>query len=118
MLPVSPAYRPPFDWGSLLGFLEECGVPGVELVRGGQYRRTISVDDQVGVINLSRPHVSRQQSRDEVVLEVRLPEPRALLLIVERVRRMLDLAADPVVLEEHLSGDPLLGRRMKDNPGV
>jgi AraC family transcriptional regulator of adaptative response / DNA-3-methyladenine glycosylase II len=107
------AYRPPFDWCSLLGFLEECAVPGVEMVRDGQYRRTIAIGHQVGVINISRP-----RSNDEVALEVRFPESRALLFIVERVRRMLDLAADPAVLEEHLSLDPLLGTRMKDNPGV
>ena len=64
-------------------------MPGVELVRDGQYRRTIAVGDQVGVINISR------QRSNEVALEVRFSESRALLFIVERVRRMLDLAADP-----------------------
>jgi AraC family transcriptional regulator of adaptative response / DNA-3-methyladenine glycosylase II len=76
------SYRPPFDWCSLLEFLEEWAVPGVELVRDGQYRRTISVGDQVGVIN-----ISRLQPNHEVAIEVRFPEPRALLFIVDRVRR-------------------------------
>ena len=107
------AYRPPFDWCGLIRFLEECAVPGVELVQNGQYRRTISDGKNTGVIG-----VSRHESKDELAVEVRFPEPRALLSIIERVRRMFDLAADPAVLEEHLSNDPLLQARMNASPGM
>ena len=63
-------------------------------------------------------HISNQEPRNEVAVEVRFPQPRALLFIVERVRRMLDLTADPVALEYYLSLDPLLRRLVKNNPGV
>ena len=107
------AYRPPFDWHGMLRFFEECAIPGVELVHEGQYRRTISLGDKTGVIA-----VSKHEIHGELTVEVRFPESRALLYIVERVRRMFDLAADPVVLDEHLSIDPLLQSRMRANPGI
>ena len=37
------------------------------------------------------------------MLDVQFGDPRALLAIVERVRRMFDLAADPAVIAEQLS---------------
>src|SRR5499427_7373243 len=35
-------YRPPYDWQSLLRFLEARVIPGVEVVQAGTYRRSIS----------------------------------------------------------------------------
>jgi len=36
-------YRPPFDWQSLLRFLQERVIPGVEEVSDGTYRRTAAL---------------------------------------------------------------------------
>jgi AraC family transcriptional regulator, regulatory protein of adaptative response / DNA-3-methyladenine glycosylase II len=77
------------------------------------YRRTISVDGKHGVIK-----VWRADRSPSVLLEVRFPEPRALLFIVERVRRMFDLGADPVVIAEHLGSDPLLRAAIAAHPGI
>jgi AraC family transcriptional regulator of adaptative response / DNA-3-methyladenine glycosylase II len=107
------SYRPPLDWNSLLRFLDERSIPGVELVRGGEYRRTVSVGDKVGVIK-----VSRLGSQNEIVLEVRFPQPRALMYIVDRIRRIFDLAADPSIIEAHLGTDPVLAEQLKISEGV
>jgi AraC family transcriptional regulator of adaptative response / DNA-3-methyladenine glycosylase II len=40
------------------------------------------------------------------------------LSIVERVRRIFDLAADPSVIEEHLCVDPLLRGPLREYPGI
>ena len=53
-----------------------------------------------------------------LALDVRFPDPRALLSIVERVRRMFDLGADPAVIAEHLGADPLLRRPLARIPGI
>src|SRR5206468_7896512 len=97
-------YRPPLDWRALIDFLAARATPGVERVDASGYRRTISLDGKPGTIA-----VSPVTSDDALRLEVRFPDPRALLVIVERVRRMFDLGADPLVISDHLHGDRLLG---------
>src|SRR5262249_19880273 len=53
-----------------------------------------------------------------LALEVRFPDPRALLGIVERMRCIFDLGADPAVIGEHLRADPLLRDRLAAHPGI
>lgn len=107
------AFRPPYDWKSLLGFLEARATPGVEAVVDGCYRRTITVDGKHGVIE-----VCRAAQGSALNLEVRFPDSRALLFIVERVRRMFDLGADPNAIAAQLSGDPLLRDLLTEHPGI
>jgi AraC family transcriptional regulator of adaptative response / DNA-3-methyladenine glycosylase II len=106
-------YRPPYDWDAMLGFLESQAIPGVESVEESLYRRTIAVDGKSGIIE-----VSRFPAGSSLRLSVRFPDPRALLLIVERVRRFFDLGADPAVIEEHLGDEPLLRGPLSEHPGI
>ena len=107
------AFRPPYDWESLLAFLKARATPGVESVDDGCYRRTITVDGKHGVVE-----VCRAAQGSALNLEVRFPDSRALLFIVERVRRMFDLGADPNAIAAQLSGDPLLRELLKQHPGI
>jgi AraC family transcriptional regulator, regulatory protein of adaptative response / DNA-3-methyladenine glycosylase II len=107
------AYRPPYDWEAVLTFLQARATPGVESVEESRYRRTITVDGAHGVID-----VSRLEPGAALGLEVRFPNPRALLSIVERVRRLFDLGADPAVIGEHLGADPLLRGPLARHPGI
>jgi AraC family transcriptional regulator, regulatory protein of adaptative response / DNA-3-methyladenine glycosylase II len=110
---VRLAYRPPYDWDALLAFLAARATPGVESVEPGRYRRTITIDGTSGVID-----VSPESSGHALALDVRFPDPRALLSIVERVRRVFDLGADPAVIAEHLRTDPVLKRALARHPGI
>jgi AraC family transcriptional regulator, regulatory protein of adaptative response / DNA-3-methyladenine glycosylase II len=110
------AYRPPYDWEAVLAFLGARAIPGVErveLAEPSRYRRTIVLDGNVGFLSVG--HVP---SAGALELEVRFPDPRRLLLIVERVRRLFDLGADPRLIAEHLGADPLLREAMRRRPGV
>src|SRR6185436_2166772 len=107
------AYRPPYDWAAVLAFLSARATPGVEFVDARRYRRTITVDGAPGVID-----VSCAESGPALSLEVRCPDPRALLFIVERVRGVFDLGAEPSVIAEHLRADPLLRRPLARHPGI
>src|SRR5262249_43574171 len=62
--------------------------------------------------------VSRLDSSAALGLDVRFPDPRGLLFIVEQVRRIFDLGADPAVIGEHLSVDLLLRRVIAKQPGL
>jgi AraC family transcriptional regulator of adaptative response / DNA-3-methyladenine glycosylase II len=107
------SYRPPYDWDAVLAFLGARATPGVESVEDGRYRRTVWIDGKNGVVD-----VSLLESRSALALDVRFPDPRAALLIVERVRRVFDLGADPAVIGEHLGADPLLRQPLARHPGI
>jgi AraC family transcriptional regulator, regulatory protein of adaptative response / DNA-3-methyladenine glycosylase II len=106
-------YRPPYDWDAVLAFLGARATPGVEAVADGRYRRTISLDVNNGVVE-----VSRHESRPALALDVHFPDLGSLPVIVERVRRLFDLGADPAAIGERLGADPLLGQPLARHPGI
>lgn len=106
-------YRPPFDWHILICFLKARATPGVEVVEHDCYRRTIEINGQAGEIEV-RPEP------DEPLLRVRvtLPSHEQLMLVVERVRRIFDLGADPLQITNHLGQDSRLGQMLRARPGL
>ena len=106
-------YRPPFDWHTLIRFLQAHATPGVEVVEDDCYRRTIEMHGQVGEIEV-RPEP------DEPLLRVRvkLPSYEQLMLVVERVRRIFDLGADPLQITNHLAQDSRLVEMLQARPGL
>jgi AraC family transcriptional regulator of adaptative response / DNA-3-methyladenine glycosylase II len=107
------AYRPPYDWDAMVRFLAARATPGVEQVDTIGYRRTIAIGDQRGTIA-----VSLAGDGPALALEVRFPDPRALLSIVERTRRMFDLGADPAAIAACLGSDRLLRRALEAHAGI
>lgn len=113
LLTVRVPYRPPLDWNALLAFLAVRVTPGVELVRDGRYERTVSIDGAVGAIALEAvPGASA------LLLRIRLAEYAGVLEIVERVRRLFDLDADPLQIADHLSRSTVLRRLVAAAPGM
>jgi AraC family transcriptional regulator of adaptative response / DNA-3-methyladenine glycosylase II len=106
-------YRPPYDWDSMLAFLQARAIPGLEVIDNGIYARTLEIDGRTGTVEIS--HLPRQQS---LSVTIRFPEVRALPSIVSRVRRLFDLGADIGIIEEHLSRDPLLAPLVAERPGL
>jgi AraC family transcriptional regulator of adaptative response / DNA-3-methyladenine glycosylase II len=107
------AYRPPYDWNQVIGFLAARATPGVESVEANRYQRTIAIGNQTGSMA-----VAPAADGPALIVDVQFGDPRALLTIVERVRRMFDVSADPAVIGEQLSGDALLKRALAAHPGI
>jgi AraC family transcriptional regulator of adaptative response / DNA-3-methyladenine glycosylase II len=107
------AYRPPYDWNALLGFLAARAIPGVEKIDGDRYQRTISIDGKVGSFS-----VQHAADGPALLIEIDGGDSRALPMIVERVRRMFDVDADPAVIAAQLSGDVLLKGACAAHPGL
>jgi AraC family transcriptional regulator, regulatory protein of adaptative response / DNA-3-methyladenine glycosylase II len=106
-------YRPPYDWAGLLDFLRARAVPGVESVDQARYQRNISIEGEVGTIE-----VSHDTAAPALRLVVAFPGPHRLLSIVERVRAMFDLNADPTLIADQLNRDPRLGPLLTRYPGI
>src|SRR5271163_849881 len=106
-------YRPPYDWESMLGFLQARAISGLEIVDQGTYARTVEIDGRIGSVEVS--HLPGHQS---LSVTIRFPEVRALPTIVSRVRRVFDLGADIETIDGHLSRDPLLAPLVAKRPGL
>lgn len=106
-------YRPPLDWEAMSGFLAVRTIPGVEQVEARFYRRTINVNSQTGVIELQ--HVPDDS---HLLLRVWLPSYENAMHIVERARRIFDLSADLLQINEQLRRDSLLTEAIKKHPGL
>ena len=106
-------YRPPFHWTGMLAFLGSRAIAGVETVRGGVYRRTVDIAGVTGVIG-----VQPDRAEHQLLINLELPRYESLMAVVERVRRMFDLAADPCQIADHLSRDQILRPLLAVHPGL
>jgi len=105
-------YQPPYDWDALLAFLALRAIPGVERVAAGRYERSLAIGFAVGVIRVEPATKAR------LAVSVRFPKISALPAIIARVRRVFDLAADPVAISTHLAKDPALAPMVAAHPGL
>ena len=103
-------YRPPLDWPALSSWLSARAIRGVEIVDSA-YRRTVAVDGRVGTVTV-------EPATNELALRVSAELVTALPRIVPRIRRLFDLAADPMTIGDHLATDPDLAPLVQKRPGV
>src|SRR5207248_3466242 len=59
-LPISAS--PPYDWEAMLSFLEARAIPGVELVAGSSYKRSIAFGTHSGAVTVT-PAGGRSEER-------------------------------------------------------
>lgn len=110
-------YREPFDTDGILGFLATRAVEGVEQAIGGEdgavdgFRRTLRLPRGVCLAEM-RPGAGH------IGCVLRLTDVRDLGAAVARVRRLLDLDADPVAVADTLSADPALTPLLRRWPGA
>src|SRR3954447_129210 len=104
-------YRPPLDAEGLLAFFAARAVPGVESVLDGAYRRTLRLPHEPATVAL-------EPQPAHVLATLRLGDPRDLGPAVARIRRLLDLDADPVAVDDVLGADPALAPAVAAVPGI
>jgi AraC family transcriptional regulator of adaptative response / DNA-3-methyladenine glycosylase II len=112
-LVIRLACRPPFDWPALVEFLRPRATPGVEVVQDDAYQRTISVGDSTGIIEV-RPG----KTEPTLAVRIELPGCQFLMKVVDRVRRIFDLGADPLRIVEDLSRYARLKPLLDRHPGL
>ncbi|MER7817439.1 AlkA N-terminal domain-containing protein [Streptomyces sp. NPDC096153] len=103
-------FRAPLNPDNLFGHLAATAVPGVEEWRDGWYRRTLTLPNGHGIVALApRP--------DHIACRLSLTDHRDLTFAISVCRRMLDLDADPVAVDDQLRTDPLLAPLVDKAPG-
>jgi AraC family transcriptional regulator, regulatory protein of adaptative response / DNA-3-methyladenine glycosylase II len=103
-------FRPPLAPGNLFGHLAATAIPGVEEVREATYRRTLRLPGGPGIAELT-------PTREHVACRLALSDARDEDEAVAACRWLLDLDADPGVIDAHLKGDPMLAARVAEAPG-
>ncbi|MFJ5302785.1 AlkA N-terminal domain-containing protein [Streptomyces sp. NPDC088350] len=103
-------FRAPLNPDNLFGHLAATAVPGVEEWRDGAYRRTLRLPYGHGIASLT-------PKSDHIACRLTLSDLRDLPVAISRCRRMLDLDADPVAVDDQLRTDPVLAPLVDKAPG-
>jgi AraC family transcriptional regulator, regulatory protein of adaptative response / DNA-3-methyladenine glycosylase II len=106
-------FRPPLQGSALLAWLAARAVPGVEEVEGATYRRSVRLAGGAAVVE-----VQLGGDQDALACRFVLDDPRDADAAVARVRRLLDLDADPAPIASLLGRDALLGPLVAAAPGL
>jgi AraC family transcriptional regulator of adaptative response / DNA-3-methyladenine glycosylase II len=103
-------FRAPLCPDNLFGHLAATAVPGVEEWRDGAYRRTLTLPHGHGIVALS-------PLPDHIACHLVLTDLRDLTIAISRCRRLLDLDADPVAVDDLLRTDEKLAPLVNKAPG-
>ncbi len=106
-------FRPPYPWRALLGYLAARATPGVEVVSGDAYWRSVRIGDATGVVG-----VEPVRGANQLLARIRLDSTALLIQAAERLRRVFDLGADPAAIGAQLRRDPQLRGRLEALPGL
>ncbi|MGH8142670.1 MAG: AlkA N-terminal domain-containing protein, partial [Steroidobacteraceae bacterium] len=105
-------YRPPYDWPAMLQFLRRRAIPGIERIADGGYSRTVDLNGVQGTVSVRPAEANALRAHIRVAMLSGLPE------IIARLRRVFDLAAEPLAIGAHLASDPLLAALVHRRPGL
>jgi AraC family transcriptional regulator of adaptative response / DNA-3-methyladenine glycosylase II len=111
-------FRPPLQARALLEWLAARAVPGVEEVDGGAYRRSLRLAGGAGVVEVELGGNAERPARRALRGRLWLDDPGDAPAATARVRRLLDLDADPGAVAAVLGADPLLGPLVAAAPGL
>jgi AraC family transcriptional regulator of adaptative response / DNA-3-methyladenine glycosylase II len=107
------AYRPPYDWQSILDFLRARQIKQVEHITVDFYARTIRLGKNTGWIK-----VTYAPEKCALNVEVASALTPVLPALLGRLRNLFDLSARPDVIAGHLKKDPHLKTSITKFPGL
>ncbi|MFC5179171.1 AlkA N-terminal domain-containing protein [Nocardioides taihuensis] len=114
------AVRTPYAADALLDFLAHHVVPGVEAVGPGWYARTLDLPHGPGTVRLDLAAAQSTTPGETAFVPAtfELTDLRDTTAAVERARRLLDADCDPVAVDAHFAGDPVVGPLVRRHPGL
>lgn len=111
-------YRPPYDFDAMLDFFRGRALPGIEQVGAQGYARVFDAGDTIGWLRVSHWPSPARAPAHALRLELQGAPAGSLLAIVQRVRRMFDLDADPQAIAAVLARDARLAPLLAARPGL
>lgn len=142
LLRLSLAYRAPLDWDALLALLRRDAIPGIELVEGRRYGRTVRLGDCAGVVfaedardsgggggsngggasngagsNGAGSNGGGRRDAGHLRIEVSVALLPVLMPLLAGLRQLFDLDAEPEIVDAHLRQGGL-GALVDRHPGL
>ena len=110
---ISLAFRPPYDWQTIIRYYMSHPIPGVERVTEDSFERVFRIVNTIGFFQV-------QAMIDEPELKLRIvtADPKIFVDVVRRVRRMFDLDSDPILIANCLAQVPVLSKLCDRFPGL
>jgi AraC family transcriptional regulator of adaptative response / DNA-3-methyladenine glycosylase II len=117
------AYRAPLAWDALLAMLAFDALPGMAVIEGHRYGRTVALEGCRGVVFLQDAAAASDSRRErrpasaQVNVDLSASLLPALMPLLARLRHLLDLEAEPAVIDAHLA-DSGLATLVAERPGL
>ena len=110
---VNLPFKSPYDWQSIIRFLQSHPIPGIERVTENCFARAFRIENTTGFVRV-RAVAGEAQLRVRIVPA----DPRIRSEVVRRVRRMFDLDCDPMLIAKSFDQIPLLSTMCGRFPGL
>lgn len=95
-------YRPPYHWEEMLNFLAGRAIVGVEVVKNGEYMRTVHLENAEGKNVYGWVRVGHMPKKNALSITVSETLLSVLPQVLARVRHLFDLSCDPDAVYETL----------------
>jgi AraC family transcriptional regulator of adaptative response / DNA-3-methyladenine glycosylase II len=99
LIRLTLGYRAPLAWDALISVLGRSTLPGVEVIGGRRYGRTVRLEGRTGVVFVEDACTAKAHVNVDVSPSLLL----ALMPLLARLRRLFDLDAEPNVVDAHLA---------------
>ena len=96
------SYRPPYRWEQILDFLGGRAITGVEVVKDGEYMRTVCLETAKRKIVNGWVRVSNNPKQNALAVTISETLLPVLPQVLARVRHLFDLYCDPYAVYETL----------------
>ena len=108
-LELKTAYRPPFDWESILTFLAGRATPN-ERIEDGAYYRVVENGLEI--------RVSHLPEKSLLIVTIPAELSKQAYQLVRRVRKLFDLDADPQAISQVLQQNSYIAPLIRQYPGI
>lgn len=113
VLQLKCGFRTPYDWDHIVSYFNGRSAHGAELVHKGIYYRTVQIDKYKGWISVA---LSKKDKHLSIQISYSLHP--VVSVIITRIKRQFDVHANPLQINKQLGTDPVLRKRIENNPGL
>lgn len=113
ILKISLSYRPPYDYQGLIHFYQSHQVGNLEWFEDQKMFRVVEFKGKIGVISISNDH-----ERSQLNVEIDFPDTSAIHYIISKVRSLMDLDSDPLLIANSVEIDQKLKKILKKHQGI
>ncbi|MES2664327.1 MAG: AlkA N-terminal domain-containing protein [Pseudomonadota bacterium] len=110
---ISLPYILPFNFKGLMSFYKAHQIGDLEWFVAGKMYRVVHIDNEVGLISIANDH-----KNSCILLNIDFPNALAFPNIIARVKILMDLSIDPIIINNKLGFDEKVKIIIEKHPGT